>query len=56
MTVGDVVYLRSGSPPLTVIGMHAEGVQVVWDAHGVDGHAVFPSECLTDLRPENDDE
>lgn len=52
---GDIVYLNSGSPPLTVI-VHAQPLSVGWvTCNWFDGAAWqsgdFPVVCLTTEKP-----
>lgn len=46
--VGDVVYLKSGSPPLTVENIRADDKVEVrwWWGTGIFMSAVIPFECL----------
>lgn len=46
-SIGDVVRLKSGSPPLTVDAVRADdSVRVVWFASAAQQFGVFPPECL----------
>lgn len=51
MQIGDVVYLKSGSPPLTVHAMDAEGVDVKWFAGAQQFTAKFPEAALVTVDP-----
>jgi uncharacterized protein YodC (DUF2158 family) len=56
MKVGDVVYLRSGSPPLTVVALRPspamfDRVECMWVVNGAAQHATFPEEALTQIDP-----
>jgi uncharacterized protein YodC (DUF2158 family) len=54
---GDVVYLKSGSPPLTVMAPPAKNgadsvtVQVAWYTEGDIDYAEFDTRCLTITEP-----
>lgn len=45
--VGDIVFLNSGSPPLTVIGWDDGKVHVRWRANASLNYRTYPPECLT---------
>ena len=47
MNLGDVVYLKSGSRPMTVTLATASAVTCSWDG----GSATFPPEALTLVDP-----
>lgn len=48
MNIGDVVYLKSGSRPMTVYDFDEDGtVKVVWDG----GKGAFPPTCLAVSDP-----
>lgn len=49
---GQVVYLKSGSPPLTVYSVRGDGhVNVEWFHDGKPHRDAFPAECLTTTEP-----
>ena len=49
MKVGDVVYLKSGSPPLTIVQLNGGNASVMWFAHEMSAPqgAEFPLDALT---------
>jgi uncharacterized protein YodC (DUF2158 family) len=47
MQIGDVVYLKSGSRPMTVIQIDGNDVTCVWDG----GSMRYPEAALTDVDP-----
>ena len=52
MKIGDVVYLKSGSPELTVTDVYLENVQVMWiSENDVVQRASFPKACLVVEKP-----
>lgn len=53
LSVGDVVVLKSGGPPMTVTGRSADGyVDTNWMGHGETEthHECFPVEALRRAR------
>ncbi len=47
MKAGDLVYLKSGSPKLTVIAVERDHVAVTWmDVDGIQHESFLPSVCL----------
>lgn len=54
MKIGDVVFLKSGSPPMTVCDVPSVGemdrriISVVWHHTGIAYRDGFPEICLTD--------
>jgi uncharacterized protein YodC (DUF2158 family) len=54
--IGEVVYLKSGSPPLTVSFIDTCGdIDIVWISPEGVQVAQFPPICLTHIRPNFDD-
>jgi hypothetical protein len=58
MKAGDIVYLKSGSPPLVIAGdvdddgEHGDGFEVAWITPSGDFNAVsIPKACLTTEPP-----
>lgn len=56
MKQGDVVYLKSGSPELTVTTVDPENeatveVGVAWMDGSIVRHTSFPAACLTKTKP-----
>lgn len=52
MRIGDVVWLNSGGPPLTVVSIHFDGlVTVHWLGVDTTESLTVPSECLTQNEP-----
>lgn len=47
MQIGDVVYLKSGSRPMTIVQIDADVATCSWDG----GSATFPPEALTTADP-----
>lgn len=57
MEIGDVVYLKSGSPPLTIRGFNGETteypqVHVVWMLNGKAEYSTFLLAVLTETNPQ----
>ena len=51
MDIGDIVFLKSGSPKLTVTNVSERSADVSWiSSHGVERHT-FPQACLTSENP-----
>lgn len=51
LAVGDTVYLKSGSPPLTVTAVADGMVEVAWVAlHGHIQTSQFPAACVSTER------
>ena len=48
--IGTVLYLNSGSPPLTVIELREGNVQVAWITDLGVQETWFPPICLTEER------
>lgn len=49
MVVGDVVYLKSGGRPMTIIAVNDDGTFACsWDG----GHGAFPEASLTQTNPQ----
>lgn len=53
IAVGDVVWLKSGSPAFTVLAIDKDGAHVTWTPGKVlsPTQHVFPCECLTKKEP-----
>jgi len=51
MEIGDIVYLNSGSPPLTVIAKKANLIRVGWIWTDLYSEALFPEICLRTTPP-----
>ena len=52
MNIGDVVWLKSGSPPMTVAGENEKGLKVVWVSGGMLSATVpVESVMITDPIP-----
>jgi len=52
MNPGDVVYLKSGSPALTIKSVRGANVEVTWlDGFETPCTAEFPVVCLTTTDP-----
>jgi uncharacterized protein YodC (DUF2158 family) len=54
---GRIVTLKSGGPPLTVVGMDGEQVRCIWFAHADDRlqEASIPAVCLEIVSDEDGD-
>jgi uncharacterized protein YodC (DUF2158 family) len=48
---GDVVYLKSGSPPLTVYGVTAQGCSIAWFDESIPRNVFFTPVALTKVNP-----
>lgn len=46
MAIGDIVYLKSGGPPMSVIAERADGTVTQWFAGSTVNSATFPTEAL----------
>ncbi len=48
VSIGDIVYLNSGSPDLTVAGATSDGLKLTcnWQDSGEVRSAVFPRACV----------
>ncbi len=44
---GATVWLRSGSPPMTVVERHGDRAVTSWDEGGMKSSGSFPVACLT---------
>ncbi|ALA16497.1 MULTISPECIES: hypothetical protein [unclassified Chelatococcus] len=55
---GDVVMLKSGSVPLTVVRATEEGIALTWyaDTEETFHSAILPADCLVTTAHEVDDE
>lgn len=55
---GDVVMLKSGSVPLTVVAATEEGIALTWyaDTEETFHSAVLPADCLVTTAHDVDDE
>lgn len=55
---GQLVTLKSGGPPLTIIAMDGANVRCMWFAHADDRlqEATIPAVCLDVLNDEEDGE
>ncbi len=51
---GQLVMLKSGGPPLTVVSLDGDGVRCMWFAHADDRlqDATIPAICLENLGDE----
>lgn len=50
---GEIVYLKSGSPDLTVVSTDSEsGVKVTWQREDIMDETVLPDYCLQRERPD----
>ena len=49
--IGDVVYLKSGSLPMTIDDIHPTRIFVVWHDEKGEHHSAYPSEALTKENP-----
>lgn len=48
---GKVVHLNSGSPPLTIVEVRADGIiELAWYSGGMYKTAFVPKECITDNK------
>jgi uncharacterized protein YodC (DUF2158 family) len=56
MTAGDIVYLKSGGPPMTVVSEGPDGyINVVHMYGGRKVPNTFPKVCLTEKKPHEQD-
>jgi uncharacterized protein YodC (DUF2158 family) len=55
IAVGDVVYLKTGSPPMTVTDVHADRVGIAWYAEASEElrHATLPAAVLMTAHPKS---
>jgi len=49
--VGDFVYLKSGSPKMTVTAVFSDVIRVAWFVGNKDNKAQFHPDALTDVEP-----
>jgi uncharacterized protein YodC (DUF2158 family) len=48
---GDIVYLKSGSPPLTVVSWDSGQIWVTWFERDAPNNLRAPPECFTKELP-----
>lgn len=51
VVTGDIVYLKSGSPALTVVSWQGDSIRVNWFASGTAQQADFHRLCLVVTKP-----
>lgn len=52
LEIGEIVYLNSGSPPMTVAEISSsDNVEVVWMSGHEERTSVFPCACVTRQDP-----
>ncbi|OGU67259.1 MAG: hypothetical protein A2499_15900 [Stygiobacter sp. RIFOXYC12_FULL_38_8] len=49
--IGDVVYLKSGSPAMTVTSLSEDHCHVAWHDQGKEHTGYYPLEALTKENP-----
>lgn len=47
-SIGDVVILKSGGPPMTVVGQSGDSTRCMWFAGSAENTMLFPPETLVE--------